>query len=92
MGSIAARDALRILELTETVMSVVQLALCQAVDLRNREGCHLRSREVHQAIRRIVPINDADRRQDLDIQNLLQLYRSGQLPIGQIDFPPADAS
>ena len=38
MGTIAARDALRVLELTETVLAVVQLALCQAVDLRNREG------------------------------------------------------
>ena len=32
MGTIAARDALRGLELTESVLAVVQLALCQAVD------------------------------------------------------------
>ncbi len=43
MGTIAARDALRVIELTETVLAVVQLALCQAVDLRNGEGCHSRS-------------------------------------------------
>ena len=89
MGTIAARDALRVIELTETVLAVVQLAMCQAVDLRSREGCHRRSRELHNAIRRIVAVNDADRRQDLDIQRLLQLYRSGDLPIGAIDFPPA---
>lgn len=87
MGTIAARDALRIAELCETVLAVTQLALCQAVDLRSGEGCHFRSRELYAAIRKIVPVNDADRRQDLDIQNLLDLYRGGLLPIGDVDFP-----
>ena len=87
MGTIAARDALRIIELTETILAIVQLALCQAFDLRNGQGCHHRSRELHQAIRRIVPTNNADRRQDVDIQNLLDLYRARELPIGAIDFP-----
>ena len=36
MGSIAARDCQRVLELTETVAVVELLALCQAVDLRGR--------------------------------------------------------
>jgi histidine ammonia-lyase len=87
MGTIAARDALRVLELTETVLAAVQLALCQAVDLRDGKGCHARSRELHSAIRKIVPINDADRRQDIDIHQVLELYRSNKLPIGEIDFP-----
>jgi histidine ammonia-lyase len=88
MGTIAARDALRVLELTETVLAIVQLALCQAVDLRAAEGCHVRARQLHAAIRRQVPVNDADRRQDVDIQAVLTLYRADQLPIGPIDFPP----
>jgi histidine ammonia-lyase len=87
MGTIAARDALRVAELTETVLAITQLALCQAVDLRGGEGSHCRSRELHQAIRQSVPVNDADRRQDLDIQRVLDLYRAGELPIGSIDFP-----
>jgi histidine ammonia-lyase len=87
MGTIAARDALRITELTETVLAIVQLAVCQAVDLRNGENCHSRSREVHQAVRRTIPVNSADRRQDLDIQNILGLYQNHQLPIGAVDFP-----
>jgi len=87
MGTIAARDALRIAELTETVLAVVQLGLCQAVDLRQSEGCRHRSKKLHQAIRHVVPINDADRRQDLDIQRVLELYRAKDLPIGAIDFP-----
>lgn len=85
MGTIAARDALRVLELTETVLAVVQLALCQAVDLRNREGCNIRSRELHQAIRKHVAVNDADRRQDQDIYRVLAMYQSAELPIGDLD-------
>ncbi len=87
MGTIASRDALRIGELCETVLAVTQLALCQAVDLRSGEGVHRRSRELHRAIRQFVPINDADRRQDGDIQRVLSLFRGGELPIGAVDFP-----
>jgi histidine ammonia-lyase len=87
MGTIAARDALRIIELTETVLAIVQLAVCQAVDLRPAEERHRRSRELHLAIRAAVPMNDADRRQDVDIYRILELHRAGRLPIGQIDFP-----
>jgi histidine ammonia-lyase len=87
MGTIAARDALRVLELTETAAAVVQLALVQAVDLRSGEGCHLRSRELHRAVRLAVAVNDADRRQDLDIRRVLEMHRAAELPIGPIDFP-----
>jgi histidine ammonia-lyase len=87
MGTIAARDALRVLELTETVLAVVQLALCQAVDLRKGHGCHTRSKQVHAAVRRNIPLNDGDRRQDRDIEALLGMYRKGELPIGEADFP-----
>jgi histidine ammonia-lyase len=87
MGTIAARDALRVLELTETVLAVVQLALCQAVDLRKGQNCHARSKAVHVAVRKLIPINDGDRRQDVDIVTLLAMYRDGELPIGMVDFP-----
>jgi len=87
MGTIASRDALRIIELTETVLAIVQLAVCQAVDLRPAEDARRRSRELHQAIRAVIPMNDADRRQDVDIHRVLELHRAGELPIGQVDFP-----
>ena len=87
MGTIASRDALRVIELTETVLAIIQLAVCQAVDLRNSEGCHRRSRDLHRAIRQSVPVNNEDRRQDLDIEKVLDLYRTGKLPIGAADFP-----
>ncbi len=87
MGTIAARDALRVIELTETTLAVVQLALCQAVDLRNSHGVHSRSRAIHQAVRKTIPMIDDDRRQDGDIQRVLQMHRTGELPIGEADFP-----
>jgi len=87
MGSIAARDCQRVLELTETVAIVELLALCQAVDLRGPENCKRRSRILHGAVRALVRRNDGDRRQDVDINGLLALYRRGELPIGGADTP-----
>ena len=87
MGSIAARDCQRVLELSETVAIVELLALCQAVDLRGPENCKRRSRILHGAVRALVPRNDGDRRQDVDISGLLALYRRGELPIGTADIP-----
>lgn len=86
MGTIAARDALRVIELTETTLAVVQLAMCQAVDLRSGENCHVRSKAIHAAIRKTIAVNDADRRQDGDIGQVLTMFRTGSLPIGTIDF------
>jgi histidine ammonia-lyase len=87
MGSIAARDCIRILDLTETVGAIVLLALCQAADIREGAGCHTRTRALRDAIRQQVPVNLADRRMDGDIATTLKLYRSGALPVGASDFP-----
>ena len=86
MGSIAARDCQRVLELAETVAIIELLALCQAVDLRSREACHHRSRAIHDAIRAKTPLNTADRRQDLDVHTVLNQYRANLLPIGDVSF------
>jgi histidine ammonia-lyase len=87
MGTLAARDCLRVLELTEGVGAILLLALCQATDIR-AGGHHVRTRLLHEAVRRHVPVNLADRRMDRDIQWALQAYRSDALPIGESDFPP----
>ena len=87
MGTIAARDCLRILELTETAAAIGVLTLCQAVDLRAGAGCHARSQAMHAAVRARVPKVDADRRMDGDIAAVLAMYRAGELPIGEVDFP-----
>jgi histidine ammonia-lyase len=85
MGTIAARDCLRVLELAEQVAIIVLLAACQAVDLRKGEGCHTRAKALHAAVRQHVPFTDADRRHDLDIHALLVLYRGRALPLGDFD-------
>jgi histidine ammonia-lyase len=86
MGTIAARDAVRVLDLSETVAAIHLLALCQAVDLRRREGCHGRALALHAAVRAHVPMNTADRRQDVDIVRVLEILRTGGLPIGEFDL------
>ncbi|MES1172291.1 MAG: aromatic amino acid ammonia-lyase [Bacteroidota bacterium] len=85
MGSIAARDCQRVLDLTETVAVIELLAVCQAVDLRGPDQCRVGSRRLRDAVRRSVPFNDADRRQDGDIHNLLSRFRGGELPIGTVE-------
>ncbi|HEY6724484.1 MAG TPA: aromatic amino acid ammonia-lyase [Polyangiaceae bacterium] len=92
MGTIAARDCLRILDLTETVAAIHALALCQAVDLRSAMSCCPRARELHAAVRRQVAVNTTDRRMDLDIAAVLELYRERKLPLGSADFPPPRSS
>jgi histidine ammonia-lyase len=82
MGSIAARDCQRVLELAETVAVIELLALCQAADLRGPEMCKPGTRALHAAVRALVPRNDGDRRQDVDIAAVLALYRRGELPNG----------
>jgi len=81
MGTIAARDALRVLELTETVVAILLLAACQAVDLRGEEITSNRARELHGSVRKAVPMLQADRRQDVDIEAVLELYRAGELAL-----------
>ena len=87
MGTIAARDCLTILELTETVAAVHLLALAQAVDIREEKECGPRTLEMHKAVRALVPVNRADRRMDFDLAKILAALRSDSLPIGKLDFP-----
>lgn len=86
MGTIASRDCLRIIELTETVAAICTLAVSQAVDLRQKSGCHSRAIAINEAVRTRVPFNDRDRRQDNDIIEVLHMIQNDLLPIGEIDF------
>lgn len=85
MGTISARECVRVLDLAETVAVIHLLSVCQAVDLRGAASCHPRSVEVRDAVRAAVPAVDEDRRMDLDIAEMLKLYRRGALPLGAID-------
>jgi histidine ammonia-lyase len=87
MGTIAARDARRVLELTETVSAISLLAVCQGIDLRGDEVASQRARALHAAVRKVVPKLEADRRQDLDIAAVLDMLRRGELPMGDAAAP-----
>jgi len=82
MGSIAARDCRRVLELAESVASIVLLAGCQGIDLRGGDSGSARTHALRDAVRKEVPMLVEDRRQDLDIKRVLSLYRDGTLPVG----------
>jgi histidine ammonia-lyase len=87
MGTIAARDALRVVELTERVLAIAVLAACQALDLRGAESCRPRSREILKAVRGSVTANIADRRQDVDIAAVVDLLRRNGLALGTPEEP-----
>ena len=82
MGTIAARDCRRVLELTETVAAIVLLAACQGLDLREGGNGHPRLVALHDAVRKAVPPLAEDRRQDLDIHRVVEMLREGSLPLG----------
>ena len=86
MGTISARESVRVLDLVETICAIHLLTACQAVDLRGDENCHPRSVEMKNALRRHVSMNDADRRMDKDILIALRMIRGGELPLGPIDY------
>lgn len=86
MGTIAARDCARILELAENVAAIATLACAQAVDLRKKEGCHHRALEIHEAVRSVSPMVESDRALRPDIDRVLELARARKLPIGAFDL------
>ena len=76
MGTIAARDALRVLELTERTAAILLIALAQAVDLRG-SNVVASSARLRDLVRRDVTFTDDDRRFDLDIQAILRRMDDG---------------
>lgn len=88
MGSIAAREARRVVELGETVAAVHLLALAQAADIRASAGAPAlapKAQALVDAVRAVVPKNEADRRMDRDIQAVLRLLREDALPLPGAD-------
>jgi histidine ammonia-lyase len=88
MGTIAARDCRRVLDLSENVAAIGLLAACQALDLRGGCGAR-RARALRDAVRKEVPMLVEDRRQDVDIARVLDLLREGALPFDSTDTPLA---
>ncbi len=88
MGTIAARDSLRVLELTEQVLVATALAAAQALELRERE----QKLEVGPGVRRLVdalrvisPQVTHDRPLDGELRALLTALRQGKLPLDWSD-------
>ncbi len=87
MGTIAARDAVRICELTERVLAIVLLAACQALELRGGPRAGSGNGALLSAVRRVAPANTGDRRQDVDIEAVVAALASGALSLGAPEEP-----
>ncbi|MCS6856431.1 MAG: aromatic amino acid ammonia-lyase [Sandaracinaceae bacterium] len=81
LGTTAAREALRVIELVETIAMIHLLALCQAMDLRGPGTFSTKSQLLWKRVRAEIPPLISDRRMDVDIQKALSLYRGGALEL-----------
>jgi phenylalanine ammonia-lyase len=81
MATIAARRTREVVRLTETVIALHLLALCQAADLR---GPHLlgKTRALYQRVRAVSPRLESDRELEGDIAAVVALLRDGSLLAG----------
>lgn len=77
MGTIAARDALRILDLTEASAMIHALALAQAADLRGTAALSRSAQRLWSQVRALSPRLTEDRALDRDVEALLAAYRAG---------------
>jgi histidine ammonia-lyase len=79
MGTIAARDCLRVAELTEQVVAALLITVRQACCLRHRDGLPRRLgaglRFAYERIAELVPFVIEDRRLDHDLRRLLAVIR-----------------
>ena len=76
MGTIAARDCGRILELTEQVAAAALMATIQAVELRGAAGqLGADMRDTFEQMRRVVPALSADRAMEGELRLCVDLIR-----------------
>src|SRR4029077_14572197 len=78
MGSIAARRTRDVVRLTETVIAIHLLALCQAADLRGADRLGV-TRSIYERVRAVSRRVDADRELGDDIARVAGLVRDGSL-------------
>jgi phenylalanine ammonia-lyase len=79
MGTIAARDARSIVELTQNIAAIHLMACCQALELRGVEKASPRSQEAFRRVREHIPFLDRDRYLDVDIATTVALIQSGAM-------------
>jgi histidine ammonia-lyase len=85
LGTIAARDCQRMLDLCEHVLAIHTLAAVQAVELR-AETLGPGAEALQRSVRAHVSAHRGDRRMDHDIARVVSLAREGTLAVG--DVPP----
>jgi histidine ammonia-lyase len=76
MGTIGARDAARVCQLTERVIAITLLAAAQACDIRGRIDCRPRLKKIHDEIRAMAAPNTGDRPMDCDIDAIADAIRA----------------
>jgi histidine ammonia-lyase len=86
MATLAARDLLRVLDLSERVAAMMLLACCQAYDLRGETHTGELGR-LHQRVRSRVPRVSHDRRMDHDIQAIWTLMAEPGFTSASIELP-----
>ena len=79
MGTIAARDARSIVELTQNIAAIHLMACCQALELRGIEQCSAPTVDAFEIVRERIPFMDRDRYPDVDIAATVELIQSGAL-------------
>jgi histidine ammonia-lyase len=83
MATTAARDLIRVLELSEQVAGISMLAVCQAHDLRGTSGGgHIAA--LRESVRAIVPMLREDRRMDRDQAAVVELLRRDGVSFGDL--------
>ena len=79
MGTIAARDCLRVIELTQQVCAATVLACVQGVELRQQRGDLIKEQltpavqEFCSQIRQVSDFVDEDRPLEKDLKSIIQL-------------------
>lgn len=79
MGTIAARDARSIVELTQNIAAIHLIACCQALELRGVEQASPRTQAAFNLVREHVAFLDQDRYLDADIATTVALIQSGAM-------------
>ncbi len=79
MGTIAARDAARICELVERVISIHLLAAAQACEIRNTISCRPELAGILKNIRAVAGPTINDRPMDSDIEHIINAMRENKI-------------
>jgi histidine ammonia-lyase len=85
LGTIAARDCLALLDLSETAAAIATLTLARACELRGLSECGPGAQRLCSYVRQHTAPVTGDRRLDLDIQRIRSEHTGGRLPIGEVD-------